>query len=116
MGRSFFFRKNQRIQFDEVCDSKSNGGIFHSLAPFGGELWRFENLKFVQQLQPTQEFLGNFFVSIGRVKNFTCTEQLFIDFHYYNDLEGFFENIKKFTFLLKVKILRTESVLRMVLF
>ena len=32
-------------------------------------------------------FLENFFVSIGRVKNSTCTAQVFIDFHYYNDLE-----------------------------
>ena len=38
MGRSFFFEKNLRIQFDVVFDSESNGGIFGSLAPFGGEL------------------------------------------------------------------------------
>ena len=34
-------------------------------------------------------FLENFFVSIGRVKNSTFTRQVFIDFHYYNDLELF---------------------------
>ena len=33
-----FFRKNLRIQFDVVSDSESNGGIFDSLAPSGGEL------------------------------------------------------------------------------
>ena len=53
-----------------------------------------------------KNFFGNFFVSIGRVKKFTCTEQVFIDFHVYNDLEWFFGNIKKFTFLLEVKFLR----------
>ena len=53
-----------------------------------------------------KNIFGNFFVSIGRVKSFTWTEQIFIDFHYYNDQEWFFENIKKFTFLLKVKFLR----------
>ena len=41
---------------DEVFDSESNDGIFESLAPFGGELWRFVNIKFVRQLQPTQNF------------------------------------------------------------
>ena len=56
MGRSIFFEKNLRIQFDRVLDSESNGGIFDSLAPFGGELWRFENVKFVRHLQPTQKF------------------------------------------------------------
>ena len=35
----FFFRKKLRIQFNVVFDSESNGGIFDSLAPFGGELW-----------------------------------------------------------------------------
>ena len=34
----FFFEKNLRIQFDRVHDFESNGGIFDSLAPFGGEL------------------------------------------------------------------------------
>ena len=38
MGRSTFFEKNLRIQFDVVFDSESNGGIFDSLALFGGEL------------------------------------------------------------------------------
>ena len=32
-------------------------------------------------------FLENFFVSIGRVKNSTCTGQVFIDFHYYYNPE-----------------------------
>ena len=40
-----FFEKNPRIQFDVVFDSESNGGIFDSLAPFGGELWRFETFE-----------------------------------------------------------------------
>ena len=62
MGRSIFFEKNLRKQFDVVFDSESNDGIFDSLAPFGGELWRFENLKFVRHLQPSQEFFGNFFL------------------------------------------------------
>ena len=44
MGRSIFFEKKLRIQFGVVSDSESNGGIFDSLAPFGGEFWRFENL------------------------------------------------------------------------
>ena len=61
MGRSIFFENNLRIQFDVVFESESNGDIFDSLAPFGGELWRFQNLKFVQHLQPTQKFFGNFF-------------------------------------------------------
>ena len=60
MGRSIFFEKNLRIQFDVVFDTESNGGIFDCLAPFVGELWRFENLKFVQNLQPTQKFLKIF--------------------------------------------------------
>ena len=94
MGRSIFFEKNLRIQVDRVLDSESHGGIFDSLAPFGDELWRFKNFKFVQHLQPTQKFFGDIFVSIGRVKNSTC------DFYYYNDLEWFFEKIKKITFLL----------------
>ena len=59
----FFFEKNLRIQFDTILDSESNGGIFDSLTPFGGDLWQFENLKFVQRLQPTQHFLEEFFVS-----------------------------------------------------
>ena len=59
----FFSKKNLRIQFDEVFDSESNDGIFDSLALFGGELWRFENLKFVQHLQPTQKFFWKIFLS-----------------------------------------------------
>ena len=39
MGRSFFFEKKLRTQFDVVFDSESNGGIFDSLASFGDELW-----------------------------------------------------------------------------
>ena len=58
MERSIFFEKYLRIQFDVVLDFESNDEIFDSLAPFGGELWRFENLKFVQHLQPTQKFFG----------------------------------------------------------
>ena len=41
----FFFEKNLRTQFDRVLNFESNGGIFDPLAPFGGDLWRFENLK-----------------------------------------------------------------------
>ena len=63
MGRSIFFEKNLRIQVDRVLDSESHAGIFDSLAPFGGELWRFENLKFVQHLQPTQKFFWGIFLS-----------------------------------------------------
>ena len=44
---------------------ESNGGIFDSLAPFGCDLWRFEILKFVRNLEPTQKFLKNFYVLIG---------------------------------------------------
>ena len=51
-----FPKKKLRIQFNVVFDSD---GIFDSLAPFGGQLWRFENLKFVQQLHATQKF-GDF--------------------------------------------------------
>ena len=50
MGGSIFFKNNLRIQFDVFFDSEPNGGIFDSLAPFGGELWRFENLKFVRKI------------------------------------------------------------------
>ena len=60
-GKVDFFEKNLRIQVDVIFDSESNGGIFDSLAPFGGDVWRFENLKFVRQLQPTQKFFGWFF-------------------------------------------------------
>ena len=38
-----FFETNLRKQFDVGFDSESNDGIFDALAPFGGELWRFEN-------------------------------------------------------------------------
>ena len=77
----FFSKKNLRKQFDEVFDSESIDGNFDSLAPFGGELWRFENLKFVRHLQPTQKILWGFFLLIGRVKKSSCTAQVFIDFH-----------------------------------
>ena len=30
--------------------------VYDSLALFGGQLWRFENPKFIRQLQPTQIF------------------------------------------------------------
>ena len=79
-------KKNRRKQFDVVFDSESNGGIFDSLAPFGGDLWRFENLKFVRHLQSTQNIFEEFFYP-NRVKNSKCTGQIFIDFHFYNDLE-----------------------------
>ena len=39
--------KTLRIQFDVVFDFESLGGIFDSLAPFDGELWRFFNFKSV---------------------------------------------------------------------
>ena len=55
MGRSIFFEKNPRIQFDVVFDAELNDGIFDSLEPSFGELWRFENLKFVRQLEPSQK-------------------------------------------------------------
>ena len=42
----------------------------------------------------------------SRVKKYTCTNQVFVDFHYYSDLEWFLEEYKKFTFLFEVKILR----------
>ena len=67
MGRSIFFEKNLRIQFDVVFDFESNDGIFDSLTPFRGELWRFGNLKFLQILQPTQNiFWGIFWLKILR--------------------------------------------------
>ena len=54
-----YFSKKIYLQFNLFFfDSESNGGVFYSLAPFGGALWRFKNLKFVKQLQPTQK---NFF-------------------------------------------------------
>ena len=71
--------------------------------------WDIAIWKFVICATPTayaKIFLGNFFVSIGRVKNSTCTGQVFINFHSYNNLEWFFEKIENFTFLLKMKILR----------
>ena len=58
VGKSFFL-KNLRIQFDVVFDSESCGGIFDSLTPFGGEFWRFENLKFVRHLQLYKIFCLN---------------------------------------------------------
>ena len=61
MGRSIFFEKNLRIQFDVVFDSESNGGIFNSLAPLGGKLWLFKIFKLGDQLQPTQKFFLKFF-------------------------------------------------------
>ena len=48
MGKSIFFEKILRVKFDVVFDSELNGGISDSLAPFGGELWRFGNPKFVE--------------------------------------------------------------------
>ena len=56
VGRSIFFEKKLRVQFDVIFYSESNGSIFDSLVPFGGKLWRFLNLKIVRQLQPTQNF------------------------------------------------------------
>ena len=54
-----FFSKNiqgyRAMQFQIL----SRMVIFDCPAPFGGELWRFENLKFVQQLHATQKF-GDF--------------------------------------------------------
>ena len=44
MGRSFFSKKNPRIQLDVIFDFELNESIFDSLAPFDGGLWRFENL------------------------------------------------------------------------
>ena len=75
------------MQFDEVFDSVSDGGIFDSLMPFCVELWQFENFKFLRNLQPTQNYFLKIFLSIGRVKNSSCTGLVFIDFHKYNDLE-----------------------------
>ena len=62
-GKVDFFRKNPRIQFDVFFDSESNGCIFGSLAPFGGELWRFKKFKFVRHLQPTQKNFWRIFLS-----------------------------------------------------
>ena len=65
----FFIIQNGKMktkwesQFFSTLDAESNGGIFDSLAPFDGELWRFENLKFVQHLQPTQNFFWEIFLS-----------------------------------------------------
>ena len=78
VGRSIFFEKNLRIQFGVVLDSESNNGIFGSVAPFDGELWRFESC--ATPTAYTKFFLENVFLS-GRVKNSTCTRQVFIDFH-----------------------------------
>ena len=39
VGRSISFEKNLTLQCNLVFDSESNGGIFDSLALFGGELW-----------------------------------------------------------------------------
>ena len=72
MGRSIFFEKNLRIQFDKVLNSESNDGILNSLAPFGGELSRFENLKFVQHLQPTQNSISfHFYIHFITIKSTT---------------------------------------------
>ena len=54
MGRST--EKNLMTQFDVVFDSESNSVFSTLLAPCGGELLRFENLKFARQLQPTKKF------------------------------------------------------------
>ena len=57
----FFEKKSNETIGSSLC-SESNVGIFDSLEPFGGELWRFEKLKFVQHLEPTQNFFGKFFL------------------------------------------------------
>ena len=83
-GKVDFFWKKSEDTVSEVLDFESNNGIFGSLAPFDGELWRFESCA-----TPTayaKFFLENVFFS-GRVKNSTCTRQVFIDFHSYNYLE-----------------------------
>ena len=56
-GKVGFFRKKSKY------DSESYSGIFDSLAPFGGELRRFENLKFVQHLQSMQKMFLEIFLS-----------------------------------------------------
>ena len=62
-------RKSGKVDFSKKskdivrCGSESNGGIFDSLAPFGGELWRFETLKFEQHLQPTEKCFFEDFLS-----------------------------------------------------
>ena len=72
MGRSIFFEKNLRILFDKVLNSESNDGILNSLAPFGGELSRFENFKFVQHLQPTQNSISfHFYIHNMTIKSTT---------------------------------------------
>ena len=72
MGRSILFEKNLRIQFDKVLNSESNDGILNSLAPFGGELSRFENFKFVQHLQPTQNSISfHFYIHFITIKSTT---------------------------------------------
>ena len=52
-----------RTQFDVVFDSESNGSIFDFLAQCSGELWRLENLEFLQNLQPTPKFFLRIFMS-----------------------------------------------------
>ena len=42
-----FFSKKITTQFNVVFYFESNDGIFDSLAPFRGELWRFKNFKFL---------------------------------------------------------------------
>ena len=64
-----FFEKNLRIQFDKVLNSESNDGILNSLAPFGGELSRFENLKFVQPTQNSISF--HFYIHFITIKSTT---------------------------------------------
>ena len=61
-GKVDFFRKKSKDKVDRVFDYESHGSIFESLAPFGGELWRFENFKFVNHLQPTQNFFWKIFL------------------------------------------------------
>ena len=63
-GKVNFFEKNLRIQFNVVFDSESNDGIFDSLAPFGDELWRFENLNFVDTYSLRKIIFGDFFFII----------------------------------------------------
>ena len=60
MGRSIFFEKNRRTQFDVVFDSESKSGIFESLTLFGGELWRFKIWKCPTPTAYAKHFLRDF--------------------------------------------------------
>ena len=72
---SIFFEKNQRIQFDEVFDSESNGGIFESTL-YRSLVVSYGDLKIWNRVAATAyaNLLRNFF--LNTVKKPKCIRQV----------------------------------------